>query len=138
MLSLADIPHPLHPASEIFFYSFNYDSFKALLLSLFSSSTLSKTEKLRLVSFFLSITIRLTFMDFFLNFQTFLLENVQHCPGGFVRCMRGAMQGSASGRNSREENGVETRSFAFIYALVKQNRQLRWLASTGQLLYKIR
>jgi len=76
-------------------------------------------------------------MDFYKNnFQTFLLEKVLHYTGGFVGCMGGAMQGS--GRNSREANGVETRSFAFIYALAKQNRQLRWLASTGQLLYKTR
>lgn len=46
------------------FYCFSYE-FKAVLLSLFSSSTLSKTKKLRLASPFLSITIRLTFMDFF-------------------------------------------------------------------------
>ena len=137
MLSLADIPDPLHPASEIFSYSFNYD-FKALLLSLFSSSTLSKNWETASCVFFSVDNNSIDVYGFFLNFQTFLLENVQHCPGGFVRCIRGAMQGSASGRNSREENGVETRSFAFIYALVKQNRQLRWLASTGQLLYKIR
>ena len=116
MLSVADIPHQGASTSGVrnCFYSFSYE-FKAVLLSLFSSSTLSKTKKLRLASPFLSITIRLTFMDFFKknNFQTFLLEKVPHYPGGFVRCMGWAMQGSASGRNSRGENGVETRSFAF-------------------------
>lgn len=78
-------------------------------------------------------------MDFFLNnSQTFLLEKVLHYPGGFVRCIGRQCKKALVGVRAVRRMGWKLAASLFIYALAKQNRQLRWLASTGQLLYKIR
>ena len=121
------------------FYSFSYE-FKAVLVSLFSSSTLSKTKKLRLASPFLSITIRLTFMDFFKKIisKRFYLKKYRTTLVILYAVWEGQCKEALVGVTAVGRMGWKLAASLFIYALAKQNPQLRWLASTGQLLYKTR